>query len=298
MAIQYDGRVAVITGAGHGLGRCHALFLASRGAKVVVNDLGGAVDGVGSGSSNAADEVVNEIKAAGGEAVANYDSVATREGGANIIKSAIDAFGKIDILINNAGILRDKSFNKVTLDDFEAVVQVHLMGTVYCTYAAWPHMMEQEYGRIVLTTSTSGLFGNFGQSNYAAAKIAVVGLQNALKAEGQKKNVYVNTIAPAARTRMTEDIMTPEMKEKVKPEFATAAVAWMCSEDCKETGTIIHAGGGRYSRIEMMQGDAVSIDDGSLVPADAFEANYNQIATMKNPKHYFGAFDAMGEMLK
>lgn len=297
MTMRYDGRVAVITGAGQGLGRSHALFLASRGAKVVVNDLGGSVDGTG-GSASAAEQVVAEIKAAGGEAVANADSVATREGGANIVKAALDAFGSIDILVNNAGILRDKSFAKMSLDDFEAVVQVHLMGSVYCTHAAWPHMLEQQYGRIVFTTSTSGLFGNFGQANYSAAKIAVVGLMNTLKAEGQKSNIKVNCISPAARTRMTEDLLTPEVKERLVPEWATAAVAWMCAEDCTESGVTIHAGGGRYARVALVQGPVLDLSGGDPIPADALADSYGKLARMEPAKELAGGFDAMSDLLK
>ena len=187
MTIRYDNRVAVVTGAGAGLGRNHALYLASRGARVVVNDLGGAVDGTG-GSTGAAEQVVQEIKAAGGEAVANADSVASPDGAAKIIQSALDHFGGIDILINNAGNLRDKSFSKLEPADFDAVVDVHLSGSAYCTLAAWNHMKDANYGRIVMTTSAAGLFGNFGQGNYAAAKLGVVGLMNALKHEGLKYN--------------------------------------------------------------------------------------------------------------
>ena len=210
MSIRFDNRVAVVTGAGNGLGRSHALELARRGAKVVVNDLGGAVDGKG-GATSAADAVVNEIKQAGGTAVANYDSVADASGAANIIQTAVDAFGTIDVLINNAGILRDKSFAKMDLADFEHVVQVHLMGSVYCTKAAWPIMQAQNYGRVVMTTSASGIFGNFGQSNYGAAKTGVVGLMNVLRQEGAKNGIMVNTVAPIAATRMTEALFPPKI---------------------------------------------------------------------------------------
>lgn len=208
MAINFDGKVAIITGAGAGLGRAHALGFAKSGAKVVVNDLGGALDGTG-GSSEAADKVVAEIKAAGGEAIANGASVSDRAGAESIIKDALNAFGRVDVVVNNAGILRDRSFKKVTLDDFQTVIDVHLMGSVYVTKAAWPVMEEQQYGRVIMTTSSTGLFGNFGQTNYGAAKLGVVGLMNTLKLEGGKKNIKVNTIAPTSATRMTENLMPP-----------------------------------------------------------------------------------------
>src|SRR5262245_6003289 len=195
MGIDFTGKVAIVTGAGGGLGRTHALELAKRGAKVVVNDLGGAMDGTG-GSSAAAEKVVAEIKAAGGTAIANGSSVTDKKGVENLVKQTVEAFGRIDILINNAGILRDKSFKKMELEDFQLVIDVHLMGSVYCTKAVWPIMNEQNYGRIVMTTSPSGLFGNFGQTNYGAAKLGVVGFMNTLKIEGAKTNVKINAIAP------------------------------------------------------------------------------------------------------
>ena len=218
MTINFDNKVAIVTGAGGGLGRSHALQLAERGAKVVVNDLGGNVDGTG-GSSEAADKVVEEIKAAGGEAISNGSSVTDKSGVNKLVEDTMSAFGRIDILINNAGVLRDKSFAKVTLDDFEFVVDVHLMGSVYCTKAVWPIMVEQNYGRIVMTSSSSGIFGNFGQSNYGAAKMGVVGLMNTLKIEGKKYNIKVNSLVPVAATRMTENLGMPDaVFESLKPE--------------------------------------------------------------------------------
>src|SRR5580693_9737296 len=214
--IRFDGKVAIVTGAGGGLGRQHALELARRGAKVVVNDLGGAVDGSG-GSSEAAMKVVEEIKAAGGEAIANGSSVTDDAGVALMVKDAMDAWGRVDILIANAGVLRDKSFSKMEIADFEFVVNVHLMGTVKPAKAVWEIMREQNYGRIVVTTSSSGLYGNFGQSNYGAAKLGLIGLMNTLKLEGQKNNVHVNAIAPVAATRMTEAILPPGVAERLAP---------------------------------------------------------------------------------
>ncbi len=218
--IRFDGKVAIVTGAGGGLGRQHALELARRGAKVVVNDLGGSLDGSG-GSSDAAREVVEEIKAAGGEAIANGSSVTDDAGVALMVKDAMDAWGRIDILIANAGVLRDRSFCKMTIEDFEFVLDVHLMGTVKPAKAMWEIMRAQNYGRIVCTTSSTGLYGNFGQTNYGAAKLGIVGFMNTLKIEGQKNNIHVNVISPVAATRMTESLMPPDILARLAPQFVT-----------------------------------------------------------------------------
>jgi NAD(P)-dependent dehydrogenase (short-subunit alcohol dehydrogenase family) len=264
MTVSFAGKVAIVTGAGAGLGRSHALELARRGAKVVVNDLGGAVDGSG-GGSDAANKVVAEIKALGGEAIANGASVADRAGAASIVKDAVAAFGTVDILINNAGVLRDKSFKKMELADLELVLNVHLLGSAYVTHAAWPIMLDKGYGRIVMTTSSSGLYGNFGQSNYGAAKMGVVGLMNTLKLEGQRNNVYVNTIAPIAATRMTEGLGIPQaMFEKLKPELITPAVLYLVSEQAP-TGTIIEAGAGYYAKAQMVEAKGVKLGDVATV---------------------------------
>jgi NAD(P)-dependent dehydrogenase (short-subunit alcohol dehydrogenase family) len=259
MTIRFDNRVAIVTGAGNGLGRAHALLLASRGAKVVVNDPGGAVDGKGGGHA-AADKVVDEIKAAGGIAVANYDSVAEAATAANIVKTAVDAFGTIDIVVNNAGVLRDKTFHNMTTEDFEFVVKVHFLGTAYVTHAAWPIMRAKAYGRVVVTSSNSGIYGTFGQSNYGGAKLAVVGFMNALRLEGQKYNIMMNALAPIAATRMTESLMTPEALAKLKPEYVSPMVAYLCSEQCQRTGDIWSAGAGSFARIEYREAEGLRID--------------------------------------
>ena len=262
--IGFDGRVAIITGAGGGLGRAHALELGRRGARVVVNDLGGSVDGTGASRGPAA-LVVDEIKALGGEAVANTDSVATPAGGAAIVQSAIDAFGRVDIVINNAGILRDKAFHNMTQDLLEPVLDVHLKGAFYVTQAAWATMREQNYGRVVNTSSNSGLLGNFGQSNYGAAKMGLVGLTRVLAIEGAKNNIKVNAIAPIASTRMTEALMG-ELGSKLQPELVTPIVAWLCHEDCPVTGEVYSAGGGVVARffVGLTQGyvnPALTVED-------------------------------------
>ncbi|PIF74078.1 NAD(P)-dependent dehydrogenase (short-subunit alcohol dehydrogenase family) [Variovorax sp. 54] len=253
-SIDFKGRVAIVTGAGGGLGRQHALALAARGAKVVVNDLGGARDGSG-GSVSAAQAVVDEIKAAGGEAIANGASVTDFEAVQAMVKQAVDAWGRVDVLINNAGILRDKSFSKMELDDFKLVVDVHLMGAVNCTKAVWALMNEQKYGRIVMTTSSSGLYGNFGQSNYGAAKLALVGLMQTLSIEGAKNDIRVNCLAPTAATRMTEDLFPKEMLEAFRPEAVVPAMLVLAAQDAPNR-TILCAGAGTFeaAHITLTQG--------------------------------------------
>jgi NAD(P)-dependent dehydrogenase (short-subunit alcohol dehydrogenase family) len=245
--LGFDGKVAVITGAGGGLGRSHALELAKRGALVVINDLGGSIDGTGSGTT-AAQAVVDEIKEDGGEAVANYDSVATPEGGRSIVQTAVDTFGRIDIVVNNAGILRDTSFKNMTPEQLEPVLDVHLKGAFYVTQPAWSHMRDQGYGRIVNTASAAGIFGNFGQTNYGAAKMGLVGLTRVLAIEGAKYNIKVNAIAPVAKTRMTDSLLGP-LADKLQPEYVTPVVAFLVHEDCPVTGEVYSVGGGRVARI-------------------------------------------------
>ena len=245
-AIDFDGRVAVVTGAGGGLGRSYALEMARRGARVVVNDLGGSVDGTGSGT-RAADVVVDEITAAGGEAVANHDSVATPESGESIIQSAIDAFGTVDIVVNNAGILRDRSFVNMTVEELTAVLDVHLRGSLYVSQPAFRIMKDAGYGRFVFASSNAGILGNFGQANYGSAKMGLVGLSNVLAIEGAKYGIKSNVIAPVARTRMTEDLLGP-FAELLDPEQVTPMVVYLCSEANEFTHEIFSAGGGRYAR--------------------------------------------------
>ena len=247
--VDFKDRVAVVTGAGGGLGRQHALLLAERGAAVVVNDLGGSVDGIGSAPS-AADGVVQEIQAKGGAAVAEYSSVASPEGGSAIVQKAIDEFGRVDVVVNNAGILRDKAFHNMEVDQITAVLDVHLRGSFFVTRAAWPHLREQGYGRVVMTSSASGVLGNFGQSNYGAAKMGMVGLVNVLKLEGAKYNIKVNAIAPIAVTRMTEELLGAFgiTAEQFGPELVSPAVAYLASEACQLTGEVWSVGGGSVSR--------------------------------------------------
>jgi NAD(P)-dependent dehydrogenase (short-subunit alcohol dehydrogenase family) len=284
--LTFDGKVAIVTGAGGGLGRSHALELARRGALVVVNDLGGAVDGTGSDESPA-QKVVDEIRDAGGEATPNFDSVSTPEGGEAIVRSAIDAFGRVDIIVNNAGILRDKSFHNLTADLVVPVLDVHLKGAFFVTRPAWPHMREQGYGRVVNTASASGIFGNFGQANYGAAKMGLVGLTRVLAVEGAKHNIKVNAIAPVAKTRMTEELLGP-LADLVQPELVTPVVAYLVHEDCPVTGEIYSVGGGRVARVFIGETrgymnkelaaedvrdhfDEIRAEDGYSVPANSTE---------------------------
>ncbi len=286
--IGYDGQVAIVTGAGGGLGRQHALLLASRGARVVGNDLGGSVSGEGA-DKGPADHVVEEIRAAGGEAVADGNSVATPEGGQAIVGTAIEQFGRIDIVVNNAGILRDKTFHNLTPDLLNPVLDVHLKGAFHVTQPAWVKMREQGYGRVINTASQSGVLGNFGQSNYDAAKTGLVGLTRVLALEGAKYNIKVNAIAPIARTRMTEDIMG-SLADSLDPELVSPVVAWLASEDCSVTGEVFTVAAGRVGRffVGMTKGyfnphltvedvrdhlDQIRDETGYLVPGSANDEN-------------------------
>ncbi|MGH6971355.1 MAG: SDR family NAD(P)-dependent oxidoreductase [Caulobacteraceae bacterium] len=281
--IRFDGKVAIVTGSGGGLGRQHALELARRGCKVVVNDLGGAVDGSG-GSSEAAAKVVAEIKAFGGEAIANGSSVTDDAGVALMVKQAMDAWGRIDILVANAGVLRDKSFAKMKVADFEFVVNVHLMGSVKPAKAVWDIMREQNYGRIVVTTSSTGLYGNFGQTNYGAAKLSLVGFMNSLKLEGQKNNVHVNAISPVAATRMTENIMPAQMSERLKPDYVTPGVVYLCSEEAP-TGAILTAGAGVFALARIYETEGVYLGEEGL-SAEAVRGAWGKIADETGQQAY------------
>jgi len=264
MDIEFKGRVAIVTGAGGGLGRQHALALARRGAKVLVNDLGGAVDGSG-GSVGAAQAVVDEIRAAGGEAIANGASVTDFAAVQAMVQQAVDAWGRVDILVNNAGILRDKSFAKMDMADFNLVVQVHLIGAANCCKAVWPHMVERKYGRIVMTTSSTGLYGNFGQANYGAAKLAQVGLMQTLAIEGAKNNIHVNALAPTAATRMTEDLFPKDMLDALRPEAVVPAMLVLAHESAP-TRTILCAGGGTFEAAHITLTQGIHLGLGDSVP--------------------------------
>jgi NAD(P)-dependent dehydrogenase (short-subunit alcohol dehydrogenase family) len=264
--LGFDGKVAIVTGAGGGLGREHSLLLASRGALVVVNDVGGAVDGTG-GDAGPAQQVVDEIKAKGGEAVADTNSVATPEGGEAIVQTALDAFERIDIVVNNAGILRDKAFHNLTPDLVDPVIDVHLRGAFYVTRPAWVHMREQNYGRVIVTASSAGILGNFGQANYGAAKMGLVGLAHVLAQEGGRYNIKANAVAPIAATRMTREIFG-DLADRLDPALVSPVVAWLAHEDCPVSGHTYSVGGGRVARVFVGQGAGYMRTDAPLTPED------------------------------
>jgi NAD(P)-dependent dehydrogenase (short-subunit alcohol dehydrogenase family) len=294
--VRFDDRVAIVTGAGGGLGRAHALLLASRGAKVVVNDLGGSVDGVG-GDETPAQKVVDEIKAAGGEAVPNYNSVSDWESAQKIVQTALDAFGKIDILVNNAGILRDKSMLKMSIEDYELVRSVHLDGTFFCIKAALPHMRESSYGRVISTASGTGVYGNFGQSNYGAAKMGIVGLTNCVKQEGAKYNILANVIVPQAGTRMTATVLPPNIIEKLKPEYVSPIVGWLASEQCDVSGMIFMAGAGYFSRSAIVEGPGVFLDPEGEITIEDVVANLDKIKSLEGGREYGNVTEQTGYVL-
>jgi NAD(P)-dependent dehydrogenase (short-subunit alcohol dehydrogenase family) len=270
-------RVIVVTGAGGGLGREYALLLAASGAKIVVNDLGGARDGSGSGTSMA-DDVVAEIRSAGGTAVANYDSVADADGAKAIIQTALEEFGAVHGVVNNAGILRDAAFHKMTADDWEAVQRVHLFGGYNVTAAAWPHLRGQQFGRIVMATSTSGIYGNFGQANYGAAKLGLVGLANTLAIEGRKYNILVNSVAPMAATRMTEDIAPKELLDKLAADQVAPVVGYLLSDELADSGTVLVVGGGQVHRIQQFANKGVTFAEKPTI--DDVRERWSEIAGM------------------
>ncbi|WP_351074922.1 SDR family NAD(P)-dependent oxidoreductase [Shewanella sp. CAL98-MNA-CIBAN-0140] len=279
MTISFAGKVAIVTGAGNGLGRSHALELARRGAKVVVNDLGGARDGSGA-SSAASQEVVQLIEEMGGEAISHGANVANFDEVQDMVQQTMDKWGRVDILINNAGILRDKSFSKMTLDDFKLVMDVHVMGSVNCTKAVWEIMKQQNYGRIVMTTSSSGMYGNFGQANYGAAKMAVIGLMNTLVLEGAKNNININALAPTAGTRMTEDLMPEEIVKAFSPEAVTAGMLTLCDEDAPNR-FILCAGAGGYSSASIFETEGCFIPKTSQNP-ETVRQNWALLTAQEN----------------
>jgi NAD(P)-dependent dehydrogenase (short-subunit alcohol dehydrogenase family) len=287
MTIRFDGRVAIVTGAGNGLGRAHALGLAARGAKVVVNDFGGARDGTG-GSMTAAETVVEEIRKAGGIAIADGADVSNFEQVKAMVDKATAEWGAVDILCANAGILRDKSFAKMELADFAKVLDVHLVGSFYCCKAVWDGMRERNYGRIVLTTSSSGMYGNFGQANYGAAKAGMIGLMNVLAAEGRKTDIRVNTISPTAATRMTEELLPPQALALMKPEAITPAVLYLLSQDAP-TRTIMGAGAGSFAVVKLLESEGLNLPEDQWTP-DAIAAHFAEISDMSKAQALEGAF--------
>ncbi|ABE39485.1 short-chain dehydrogenase/reductase SDR [Rhodopseudomonas palustris BisB5] len=287
MTIRFDGRVAIVTGAGNGLGRAHALGLAARGAKVVVNDFGGARDGTG-GSMTAAETVVEEIRKAGGVAMADGADVSNYEQVQAMVEKATKEWGSVDLLVANAGILRDKSFGKMELSDFQKVIDVHLAGTFYCCKAVWDGMRERNYGRIVLTTSSSGMFGNFGQANYGAAKAGIVGLMNVLAQEGRKTDIRVNTVSPTAATRMTEELLPPQALALMKPEAITPAVLYMLGDNAP-TRTIMGAGAGSFAVIKIIETEGVNLAEDEWTP-DAIAAHFAEISDASKAQALEGAF--------
>lgn len=293
MKIRFDDRVVIVTGAGGGLGRSHALAFAARGARVVVNDLGVSTFGEG-GSATPAQQVVNEILAAGGEAIANYDSVLD---GDKIVQTALDNFGRIDILINNAGILRDKSFHKMTEEDWDLVYNVHVKGAFKLTHAAWPHLRAQDYGRIVFTSSASGLYGNFGQANYSMAKLGLHGLAQTLALEGRSKNILVNSIAPVAGSRMTETIMPPDVVARLKPEYVSPLVLWLASEANRDnSGGVYEVGAGYMARLrwERTRGVAFALANG--ISVEDVANNWERINDFTDATHPASGQEAMLDM--
>ncbi len=294
--VRFENRVAVITGAGGGLGRAYATLLASRGAKVIVNDPGGTFDGTGS-DPTAARKVAAEILAAGGEAVVSHDSVEEWESAQNIIETALDHYGRLDILINNAGVLRDKSLLKMTVEDYRKVMAVHLDGTFFCTKAAFALMKEQSYGRIVSTSSAAGLYGNFGQTNYGAAKLGIAGLMNSVAQEGSRYNIKANTIIPTAGTRMTFTVMPEEVIDKIGPEYVAPIVAWLCSDSCNVSGKMFSAGGGYFSRAAVIEGRGVVFDTGRSITVEMIAAEIDRIMDLEGSSEHGSAVEHAGALL-
>lgn len=297
-AIRFDanaaeGKVVIVTGAGGGLGRAHALLFASHGARVVVNDLGGSTQGEGANAS-AADKVVAEIRAAGGTAVANHDSVTD---GGKIVQNALDAFGRVDIVVNNAGILRDKTFHKMEDTDWELVYKVHLEGAYKVTHAAWPHLREQNGGRVIFTASTSGIYGNFGQANYGAAKLGLYGLTRTLALEGRKNNILVNAIAPTGGTRMTEGLIPPAVFELLKPELISPLVVFLASEQCQDTGALFEVGGGWIGKVRWERSLGVGFDPRAGFSVEEVAAQWQQISDFTDAVHPRDTNESLAQMM-
>jgi 3-hydroxyacyl-CoA dehydrogenase/3a,7a,12a-trihydroxy-5b-cholest-24-enoyl-CoA hydratase len=291
--LRFDGKVAIITGAGGGLGRSHALLFAGRGAKVLVNDLGGSARGEGK-SESAADRVVAEIRAQGGEAAASYDSV---ENGGEIVKTALDRFGRVDIVVSNAGILRDQSFHKMSDEDWDAVYRVHVLGSFRLIRAAWPHMREQQYGRVVVTSSAAGVYGNFGQTNYGTAKLGLVGFMKSLAEEGKSKNVHANAIAPVAMSRLTESMMPKELSDILKPEHVSPLVAYLCHERCEETGGLFEVGGGFFAKLRWERAKGAHLPREHAIAPEAVAEAWPRIAGFEESTHPASVQDAMGAVI-
>jgi len=292
-ALRFDGKVVIVTGAGGGIGRAHALLFAQHGAKVVVNDLGGSTHGEGANAS-AADRVVAEIREAGGTAIANHDSVTDGE---KIVRQAVEAFGRIDVVVNNAGILRDKTFHKMEDADWDQVYKVHVEGAYKVTRAAWPFMREQGYGRVIFTSSTSGIYGNFGQSNYGMAKLGLYGLTRNLAIEGRKNNIFVNAIAPTGGTRMTEGLIPPQVFEQLKPELVSPLVVYLGSEACQETSGLFEVGGGWIGKVRWERSLGVGFDPRKGFSVEDVAANFAQICDFENAAHPKDNVEALREMM-
>ena len=292
-SIRFEDKVVIVTGAGGGLGRAHALLFARHGAKVLVNDLGGSAQGEGA-SSSAADLVVEQIRQAGGTAVANHDSVTEGE---KIVQHALEAFGRVDVVVNNAGILRDKSFHKMEDADWDLVYRVHVEGAYKVTRAAWPHMREQGYGRVIFTASTSGIYGNFGQSNYGMAKLGLYGLTRTLALEGRKNNILVNAIAPTGGTRMTEGLIPPQIFEQLKPELVSPLVVYLASEQCQETSGLFEVGGGWMGKVRWERSLGMGFDPNADFDAEDVAANWQQICNFENAAHPADNLEALREMM-
>ena len=297
MTISFEGQVALITGAGGGLGRAYALELARRGCKVVVNDVGGDPHGRGADTAPAR-KVCEEIEALGGEAIPNFDSVASYEGGYNMVKAAMDKWGRLDIVICNAGILRDVAFHNMSEDDWDAIFAVHVKGTFTVLRAAWPIFRQQSYGRVVLTSSSSGIWGNFGQANYGAAKTAMIGLMNVLKQEGAKYNVMVNTIAPVAGTRLTATVLPPQLVERLKPDYVVPAVVYLVSKECTDSGLIIEAGAGRFNRAALVKGRGIDAGLDEVKTAEWVAEHWKEITSLEGAVPMWNAQMTLEDYLK